>query len=140
MFDRILVPIDSSEDSIKALKTAVEFAKKCGSGKITLIHVYSTKTIRLGVATIVLPAEEIRKGSASILANGEKIVKAEGLDVEKLSVEGHVTGEIVKTARKGKFDLIVVGHRGLSKISYLLLGHVSEGVIRHAPCPVVVVR
>ncbi|MEM3789229.1 MAG: universal stress protein, partial [Candidatus Bathyarchaeia archaeon] len=54
--------------------------------------------------------------------------------------EGHVVQEIVRAAEEGKFDLIVMGARGISRIKELILGSVSDGVIRHAPCPVLVTK
>jgi len=53
---------------------------------------------------------------------------------------GRTVQGILKTAREGGFDLIVMGARGVSKIRELLLGSVSDGVIRNAPCPVLVTK
>jgi nucleotide-binding universal stress UspA family protein len=139
LFEKILVPLDGSEHSLKALKIAVQIAKKF-NGKITLIHVYSIG----GLASYPTPVHEfieaIRKVSADILGDGEKKVKAEGVQVETLLKEGHAVEEIIKTCREGKFDLVVMGARGLSKIKEMLLGSVSDGVTRHAYCPVLVVK
>jgi nucleotide-binding universal stress UspA family protein len=52
--------------------------------------------------------------------------------------EGHTVEEILKTAEEGEFDLIVMGARGISRIKEILMGSVSDGVTRHAPCPVLV--
>jgi len=48
--------------------------------------------------------------------------------------------EILKKAREGNFDLIVIGARGISKMKEILIGSVSHGVTTHAPCPVLVVK
>ena len=85
-------------------------------------------------------AEAVREAGARILAQGKEKAKAEGVEVETLLREGHVVHEIVKTAEEGKFDLIVMGARGISKIKELILGSVSDGVIRNAPCPVLVTK
>ncbi|MCK4482049.1 universal stress protein, partial [Candidatus Bathyarchaeota archaeon] len=47
---------------------------------------------------------------------------------------------VLETAKDGKFNLIVMGARGVSKIREILLGSVSDGVIRNAPCPVLVTK
>lgn len=139
MFEKILVPLDGSEHSLKALTVAVQIAQKF-NGKITLVHVYSIG----GLASYPTPVQEfieaIRKVGAGILADGEKRVRAEGVHVETLLLEGHAVEQIVKTCREGKFDLVVMGVRGLSKIKEMLLGSVSDGVTRHAHCPVLVVK
>ncbi len=148
LFEKILVPLDGSEHSVRALKVAVQIAKKF-DGKITLIHVYSKVwPIIMPHATIMPEATEIipklieaaREAGEGILADGKKKVKAEGVQVETLLREGHTVEEILKTAGEGEFDLIVVGARGLSKIREILLGSVSDGVMRHAHSPVLVVK
>jgi len=155
LFEKILVPLDGSEHSFRALETAAQLAKRFG-GKITLIHVYSV-TVRPVIMPepttlthpgipVMTPAEvskvveATRKAGASILADSEQRVKAEEIQVESILVEGNVVQEIIKTAKEGKFDLIVMGARGISKIREILLGSVSDGVIRNAHCPVLVVK
>jgi nucleotide-binding universal stress UspA family protein len=139
LFEKILVPLDGSEHSIKALETAVQIAHKF-NGKITLIHVYSIGGLAISPTPVRGFIEAIRKVGASILADGEKRVKAEGIQVETLLMEGHTVEQIVKACREGKFDLIVMGARGLSKVKEMLLGSVSDGVIRYACCPVLIVK
>ncbi len=150
-----MVPLDGSEHSLKALNVAIQLAKKFKS-KITLIHAYSVvsrvivapepTTLTPPMAPVVTPlevskvAEAARKTGNNILADGEEKVKAEGIQVETLLKEGNIVQEIVNAAREGNFDLIVMGARGISKIKELLLGSVSDGVIRHASCPVLVVK
>lgn len=148
MFEKILVPLDGSEHSVRALKVAVQIAKEF-DGEITLIHVYSkvypiviSRATIMSEEAIMIPKfiEAARKAGASILADGKKKVKAEGVQVETSLREGHTVEEILKTAEEGKFDLIVMGARGLSMIKGILLGSVSDGVMRHASCPVLVVK
>jgi len=155
LFERILVPLDGSEHSLRALRIAIQIAKRF-DGKITLLHVYS-----VGVRPIVMPepttltppsvpimapadfskvVEAARKAGNTILADGENKVKAEGVQVETLLREGRTVQEILKVARNSKCDLIVMGARGISKIREMLLGSVSDGVIRNAPCPVLVTK
>ena len=84
--------------------------------------------------------EAARKAGAGILADGKKKARTERVEVETLLKEGHPAEEILKTAKKGDFDLIVMGARGISRIRGILIGSVSDGVTRHAPCPVLVVK
>jgi len=154
LFSKILVPLDGSEHSMRALNMAMQLAKKFNS-KITLIHVYS-----VSVRPIVVPepatftpsvpimapaeysrvAEAVRNAGVKILAEGAEKAKAEGIEVDTILREGHAVQEIVRTAREGNFDLIVMGARGLSRIKEIILGSVSDGVIRNAPCPVLVTK
>lgn len=155
MFEKILVPLDGSEHSLRALETAVQVAKKF-KGKITLINVFSVtvKPVIIPEPTTLTPpaipimtpaelskvAEIARKVAGDILADGEQKVKAEGVPVETVIKEGHFVQEILKAAKEGGFDLIVMGARGVSKIREIVLGSVSDGVIRNASCPVLVVK
>jgi len=154
LFTKILVPLDGSEHSIRALDIAIQIAKKF-AGKLTLIHVYS-----VGVRPVVVPepatftpgipimapveysrvAEAMKETGTRILAEGKEKAEAKGVKVETLLKEGHIVHEIVKTAEEGKFDLIVMGARGISRIKEIIRGSVSDGVIRNAPCPVLVTK
>jgi nucleotide-binding universal stress UspA family protein len=138
-FEKILVPLDGSEYSLQALEKAVQIAKKF-DGKITLINVYSVSSFNVTPSQVFAYVLEIRKSGELILAEGEKIVKAEGVQVETLLKEGHIVEEILKKTREGNFDLIVIGAKGISKLKEILLGSVSYGVTSHAPCPVLIVK
>ncbi len=155
MFEKILVPLDGSEHSLRALGKAVQIASKFG-GKITLVHVYSA-TVRpiilpeptslsspsipvLTSAEVSKVVEAARTSGNRILRDGEEKARAEKVEVEKVLVEGHAVQEIVRLSKEGNFDLIVMGARGISKIRELFLGGVSDAVIHHALCPVLIVK
>jgi nucleotide-binding universal stress UspA family protein len=134
LYQKILVPIDGSDHSKRALSEAIRIAKMT-NGNITLLNVQSNRSR-------IAPANQaITDAKNSIVLNdGSRLVKAEGVPVETLLLEGSVIDQIVKTAKDGNFDLIVVGARGLSKFEELLLGSVSHGVVENSPCPVIVTR
>lgn len=150
MFERILVPLDGSEHSMRALEKAVQIAKNC-DGKIILVHVYSV--LRVGVVPmamaepVALPpelisklAETVREAGNSILEDAKKKVDAEGVQSQKLLREGHVVEEILRATKEENADLIVIGARGLSTLKEIFLGSVSHGVALHAPCPVLLMK
>jgi nucleotide-binding universal stress UspA family protein len=154
LFKKILVPLDGSEHSLKALEKATQIAKKF-SGSITLIHVYSVTVtpIILPEPTLSTPgvpvltsaevsrvAEAARQTGNRVLDDGEEKVKAEEVPVSKILVEGHAVQEIGRAAKEGNFDLIVIGARGISRIRELFLGSVTDAVVHHAVCPVLVVK
>ena len=153
MFRKILVPVDGSEHSLKALEEASQIAKM-SSGKITLINVYSVQLIMMPepsasgyTGTPVFTGadfsritEAAQKSGNRILQDGEQRISATGVQVEKMLVEGHTVQEIVRAANDGNFDLIVIGARGISHIREMLLGSVTDGVIHHAHCAVLVIK
>jgi nucleotide-binding universal stress UspA family protein len=163
VFERILVPLDGSVHSMHALENAAEIAKSFGA-KVTLINVYSTVQPVVptpfalpGASTTVtgpmMPpdaryseafaqiTEAHRQAGANILAKGKEEAQGRwGIQAETLLKEGHAVEEILRTGREGKYNLIVIGARGLSAVKEILLGSVSHGVVIHASCPVMVVK
>ena len=86
IFEKILVPLDGSECSLRALEKAIEIAKKF-NGKITLISVYNVSSFKVTPSQVFNYVIEIRKAGESILEEATKIVKAEGIQVEKVIEE-----------------------------------------------------
>lgn len=154
MYNKMLVAVDGSEISNKALRHAVELAEKLGS-KIWLIHVYSV-VVPLVPATDTLPSptpipaasptlaakltDDAKALGNKILNEAEQVVKEHDIPVEKILKEGDVVRVIVAEAEQGRYDLIVVGHRSVSRLGELFLGAVSEGVSHKAQCPVLIVK
>ena len=155
LFQKILVPLDGSEHSLKALEAAAEIAERF-SGRITLIHVYS-----VSVQPVMMPEpsssgslgmpiltgtevtriiEAAQKIGNRILDDGEQRIKSDKVEVKKILLEGHAVQEIVRIASEGDYDLIVIGARGVSHMREILLGSVTDGVIHHVRCPVLVVK
>lgn len=139
LFQKILVPLDGSEHSLYALEKAIQIARKF-DGKLMLIHMYSMGIFELTPSQLNTYVLEHRKSGEKILEEGKKRAYAEGVPFETRLEEGHIVGGIVKAAKEGNFDLIVMGARGKSELEDLLLGSVSQGVMLHAPCPVLIVK
>ncbi len=153
MFEKILVPLDHSNHSRRSLDVAIQIAKKFG-GKITLIHVYSvatpvvmpeSSTLTSGIpimppAYITKVAEAARESGNRLLEDGKQKVKAEKVRVNVVLKEGHPVQEIIRISKEEKFDLIVMGARGVSHIREMLLGSVTDGVMHHVACPVLIVK
>lgn len=155
MFEKILVALDGSEHSRRALENAIGIAERF-NGRLTLLHVYSVtvppvmmpepSTLTPSGVPVVTPAEVSRIVDAAkevgkrILEDGGEKAKEQGVTVETMLKEGNTVQEIVRAAKEGDFNLIVMGVRGISKIRELLLGSVSDGVIKQASCPVLVVK
>jgi nucleotide-binding universal stress UspA family protein len=138
MYEKILVPMDGSEHSKRALQEAIKVAKMTG-GTITLLHVQPR---RVSMVLAPRPDDEATLDNAGkqVLAQAKQIVETEDVAVETLLLQGNIVDQILKTAKEGHFGLIVVGARGLSKLEEIMLGSVSHGVAESAPCPVIVTR
>ena len=146
IFQKILVPLDGSEHSRRALETSIQLAKKLNS-KLALLTVYSMSNVatpepELSVVArqSVISRQNVLDSCEEILAEAEQKVRSETIDVETEVAEGNAVDAIVKKSREGKFDLIIMGARGLSTLKKILVGSVSDGVIKNAPCPVLIVK
>ncbi len=131
MYQKILVPVDGSEHSNRALHEAINLAKMT-NGTITLLNVQTNQSS--------VTSSNGRLEENKPLSEAQKIVQDAGIAVKTILLYGNVVDQIVKTAKDTGSELIIVGARGLSKFEELLLGSVSHGVLEKAPCPVIVTR
>jgi len=138
LYQKILVPIDGSLCCRGALTEAINVSKMSGSA-ITLIHAYESDSPTV-MSTNEVFREMLLETGKSVVAEAKKQVEAAGVSVVVLLVEGDAADQIVKTAKEGSFDLIVMGARGRSKLSGLILGSVSQDVLKKAHCPVLVTK
>lgn len=141
----ILLPTDFSECGNYALAYATSLARTFGSS-ILCIHViepmvptvgYSGMTEPLPIADISDQLENSAERELPKLAEREDCA---GLEVEELIVHGEAASEIVRVATERKVDLIVVSSHGRTGLGRILFGSTAEAVVRHAPCPVLVVK
>ena len=139
---RILVPIDFSAPAEKALRYAVSFARQFDA-KITLIHVRPVPyyPAEMGGIPTVFPINEppAEKVQARLDAVVKRLVPPE-MRARTLLRVGAAYDEICKAARDAKVDLIVIATHGHTGLTHMLLGSTAERVVRHASCPVLVVR
>jgi len=138
----ILVPIDFSASSKKALEYAVPFARQFGA-KLTLLHVVEPVATPDFANSFPLMMENDKVKAAS-RGQLEHIIKEQAIAtklVEKTLVRfGRSFHEIADAARTLKVDLIIISTHGYTGLKHALLGSTTERVVRHAPCPVLVVR
>jgi nucleotide-binding universal stress UspA family protein len=141
-FDTLLVPLDFSPHSDKALDYALALAHIFGS-RIHLLHAYH---LPIQVATpdqVIIPRDfwtAVKESAGRKLDKALERVKAAGLEGETHLAELSPAQAITQTAETIGADLIVMGTRGLTGLKHVLLGSVAERTIRAAPCPVMTVK
>ena len=140
MISKILVSVDGSTYSGKALDYGIFLAKAC-QASLGLVHVVHVPPISTADPhTVDRVSQLLESGGNKILANAEERVKAAGLKVEKIKEMGYPVNHIVKVASERGYDLIIMGSRGMSGVKEALLGSVSHGVSQQAKCPVLIVH
>ena len=140
-FKRILLPLDFSEASHKALAYAAAFAEECGA-EITLLHVVELPAYpELGYAHVPMKEAEQKKAALETLQVAPLALGENARFIKSTLVRvGNPSQEIIEEARKENFDLIVISTHGHGGLRHFLLGSTTEKVVRHAACPVLVVR
>jgi universal stress protein A len=141
---RILVPTDFSKHSSNALTYAAAFAEKFGA-ELHLLHVVQDLSLVLpdpvsGAPPIGPPLDQL---TAAVQVAMDRLIQEKHLQALKLIKEvreGAPFYEIIRYAKEKEIDLIVMGTHGRSGLVHVLLGSVTEKVVRKAPCPVLTVR
>jgi nucleotide-binding universal stress UspA family protein len=145
---KILLATDSSEEAELALSTAVDLANSTNS-QLHVVTVgpwnpdpsYASHEASLRWETYEQASEAIGKEVQEILDNQVRKIEEGGGTVQEAHLRrGRKDEEIVRVAEEIGAGLIVMGSRGLGGMRRALMGSVSDGVTRHAHCPVLVVR
>jgi len=139
MFDKILVAYDGSSHSQRALETAVGLARWT-SGALQLLYAYDKIPPYLGEPNFQEVVNQIVIAGRELVDAAAAKVRAEGIQIDTNVLEGPAAEAILRVAEAEKFDLIVMGSRGLGQLQGLLLGSVSDRVLHHAKTPVLIVR
>ena len=140
MFKNILLAVDGSEHALDAARVAASLANAMKSDTVWVLAAYDAVPSYLGEPNMQHVINARLHESKEIL---EKAVQAMGevaAQVQTEPVEGNPAEVIIELARSRKSDVIVMGSRGLGRLSGLLLGSTSQKVVSHAPCPVLIVR
>ncbi len=141
----ILLPTDFSECAEGALSYATDLARAAGA-RLVCLHVVEplVPPVGYGPVTEPLPALDVT-GQLEESAHRELPRLAQrgecaGLEVEEVVAHGEPASEIVRAAREHAVDLIVISSHGRTGLGRILFGSTAESVVRHAHCPVLVVK
>jgi nucleotide-binding universal stress UspA family protein len=135
----LLLATDLSETSASATEEAFDLASRLGS-RLLIVSV-------IDPGSLLLPGGRFRARVDQVRARREQLAqalvergRAEGVEVSFLVWTGDPGDIIVEAAEAEHADMVLVGSHGRGVVGRFLLGSVSEHVVRHAPCPVLVVR
>lgn len=146
---KIVVPVDGSKNSIDAADYAIKMAEKYNA-EVALVHVVNLDQAlqMLGIYRLSYPEpikKKIEEGRAEaekwfteIIRNAQQ--RRVRIKTDVIDSPMSIVGALLNYAEQEKADMFVIGTRGRSGISKMLLGSVASGVVMYAPCPVVVIK
>ena len=150
MFKKILYPTDFSDVSKKAL-AYIKQLNPAGAEQVIILRIINEnklERISEGAAWVGVDAEEFREQTYQRLTDEayEQIksvdieLKEAGFDTKMMVERGDPYSKILEVAKKQDVSIIIIGSHGRSNLSSVLLGSVSDHIIRHSPKPVLVIK
>jgi nucleotide-binding universal stress UspA family protein len=150
VFSKVLVPVDGSENSFRALNTAVFLSTKMEAQLTASNVIENPPTVYLQSPTTYLQSPKIsmdlldknKRESETILEKCKDIANRNGIKIQAVLIEcGDAAPKIIQYSEKENFDTIMMGHRGMSGFKRTLLGSVSNQVVNQTKkCTVVIVK
>ena len=141
----ILLPTDFSDCANYALSYATSLARQFGA-RIICVHVVEPVVPTVGYTGITEPlpiadiSDQLEDSATRELPKIAECEECSGLDVEEVIAHGDAAAEIVRVAKEREVDLIVLSSHGRTGLGRILFGSTAEAVVRHASCPVLVVK
>jgi len=151
MFERILICSDGSEQALEAARLGCDIARRYSS-RVTVLFVYDTPEAlaysALGYNTLLghglFDPDRVKRQSEEAHRRVEEqtdpVIRESVVECEYQHAEGNPVETILQVAKELQVGLIVLGSRGLGGFKSLMLGSVSDGVLHHAHCPILVAR
>ena len=137
----ILVPLDFSNTSAKALAYAIRMADQFGSKVILLNVIEPIATPDFAYHPLMLESEESRAAARRAIESAARKARLPDSMLDRIVIRnGAPFVEITEAARTLKADLIIITTHGYTGLKHVFMGSTAERVVRHAPCPVLVVR
>ena len=141
MFSKLLVPIDGSDNSFRALNHAIFLSKKIVAQTTALYVMENLPFTHVGsqraLNSIIL---KYREESGNILNKSRDGGSKNGVKVKTVLKKGDATSIIIDYSKKENYDTIIMGRRGMGKLRQLVLGSTSTKVLNHSDCTVVIVK
>ena len=140
MFNNILLGVDGSEHALRAAQTAGNLARAMKSETLRVVVAFEFIPPYLGEPNLQTVIATRTGDAEKILDHALEAVGEIPGEIHREMLEGSPAEAILDVAGTRQVDLIVMGSRGLGKLSGLLLGSQSQKVVQHAKCPVLIVK
>ena len=136
---KILHGLDGSDGSFKALEAAIELAKRYGAE----LHTVSVEEVPHYGGTVgeIVEAKEAANGKyGRAMQRARQMAQAQGVELHCHAFVGHEVKTIVEFIKEKGFDLLIIGFMGHSALYDRVMGSTCQGLVRLAPCDVLVVK
>ncbi|OMP66488.1 universal stress protein [Domibacillus epiphyticus] len=139
MYQKILLAADGSENSVRAAKEAVKIASLSENSEVNIVFVADFSKAKREILHSQ-GIEELQLARRKKLMPVEEELKSNGLTYNVNILHGEPGPAIVEYANEHKFDLVIVGSRGLNALQEMVLGSVSHKVVKRVNGPVMIVK
>ncbi|KGE17010.1 universal stress protein [Paenibacillus wynnii] len=139
MYNRILLAVDGSENSVRATKEAVKIGSSSPNCKFEVISVADFSKAKIEILH-AQGKEELELKRREKLAPIEQILKQGNISYKVKILHGEPGPTIIDYANKEKVELVIIGSRGLNSLQEMVLGSVSHKVVKRVHCPVLIVK
>ncbi|WP_268543492.1 universal stress protein [Candidatus Nitrosotenuis cloacae] len=138
---KILVPLDGSDNSLRALDAAISLAKQADS---KIVGFYAINILPMVEAQMFAPTFQMdeKKYAIRVLERARSACERQKVEFSKvieIGSPGYVIEKFIKN-KKNKIDLVVMGSRGMGAVKEIFLGSVSNYVLHKSPVPVLIVK
>ena len=137
-FKKILVPLDGSSNSMRGLDKALSIAS-ASDAEITGYYVFHLP-LAAGIKYTKKMKDEAQKRAVKAIGPAMQKCERAGAKFKYATGGGNTAAQIVNTAKKGNFDMVVIGARGVGNAKEAFLGSVSNSVMHKSKVPVLVVK
>ena len=140
MFENILLAVDGSEHALHAARVAANLANAMNAQTLRIVVAYDPIPVHLGDPYMQEAINTRLKESEQIIQKAVQVLGTISAEIRTEMIEGDPAEVIIDVVQTHNSNIIVMGSRGLGKLTGLLLGSTSQKVVSHAPCPVLIVR
>lgn len=139
---KVLVPVDSSENSMRAVSYAINTAKTHPHAEITLIAVACLFTNYIGENVLTLDEINVdcQNRYSSILEDAKKLFAEEGISVKTVLLQGDPAEAIIHFVENNDISKVIMGSRGMGPLKAAVLGSVTYKVLHNVKIPVTVIK
>ncbi|QLH75514.1 MAG: universal stress protein [Methanomassiliicoccales archaeon] len=135
---KLLVAVDGSMGSVKAVQKAAELAKDAVAHEVVIIHVMEMREFPSLISDAYDESKEAR--AKAVLDDMTEVANSAGIEVKAVLLKGHPVQSVLDYADIFKPNMILVGSRGMNPAKNVILGSVSSAISKKAKCPVLIVR